>query len=139
MQVWGRLQAARAPHRKGWAAPMGCASSKGDDGSTAPAHNGGPAGSAPADKAKTFRERRLSTSQLVDPNAPPPPIRFSVDDDAAKVRVEIKNQLGETVRTLQFGSTPEGAHSFTWDGKDDEGKQREPDDKVHAMTSDEPA
>jgi flagellar basal-body rod modification protein FlgD len=24
---------------------------------------------------------------------------------------------------LQFGSTPEGAHSFTWDGKDDEGNQ----------------
>ncbi len=60
---------------------------------------------------------------FVDPNAPPPPIRFSVDDNAAKVRVEIKNQLGETVRTLQFGTTPEGAHSFTWDGKDDDGNQ----------------
>lgn len=60
---------------------------------------------------------------FVDPNAPAPPIRFSVDDNAAKVRVEVKNQLGETVRVLQLGSTPSGDHTLSWDGKDDEGNQ----------------
>lgn len=60
---------------------------------------------------------------FVDPNAPSPPIRFTLDDNAAKVRVEVKNQIGDTVRVLEFGSTPQGAHSFTWDGKDSEGNK----------------
>jgi len=46
---------------------------------------------------------------------------YSLEDDAATVKVSIWNEDGEKVRTLEYGSTTEGTRSVTWDGKDDDG------------------
>lgn len=47
-------------------------------------------------------------------------VQASLDDAAAKVTVRIKDEAGNTVRTLDLGSKPKGALSIGWDGRDDQ-------------------
>lgn len=45
---------------------------------------------------------------------------FKLDDRASRVEIEILDSSGRTVRTLN-GDTTSGAHTVTWDGKNDDG------------------
>lgn len=46
---------------------------------------------------------------------------FHLEKDAGTVSITIKNEAGETVRTLSLGNMNAGDHSVTWDGKDKAG------------------
>ncbi len=52
------------------------------------------------------------------------PVRlaYSLDDDAATVRVTIRDSLGRAVRTMNPQSTGRGEYEVLWDGKDQFGK-----------------
>lgn len=49
------------------------------------------------------------------------PINFSLDGASAKTIVTIRNQNGQTVRTLDMGNRPTGSSRITWDGRDGSG------------------
>jgi flagellar basal-body rod modification protein FlgD len=50
---------------------------------------------------------------------------FSLDSDAASVMVNISNQDGRLVRTLDLGPLAAGEHELEWDGKDAKGNNLE--------------
>ena len=46
---------------------------------------------------------------------------FTLASPAQNVQVQVINNAGQTVRTLQVGALPTGVQTFTWDGKDASG------------------
>ena len=44
-------------------------------------------------------------------------------DDAASVTLEIKNEAGVIVRTVDLGAQGSGERDYTWDGKDTDGNE----------------
>ena len=50
---------------------------------------------------------------------------FSIDEAASSVRVNIYNDSGVLVRSLDMGSYAEGEHTVTWDGLDSSGQKVE--------------
>ena len=48
-------------------------------------------------------------------------LHFSLDEDASKVTVQVKDESGEVVRTLELGAKGEGEVVVDFDGKDDDG------------------
>jgi flagellar basal-body rod modification protein FlgD len=49
------------------------------------------------------------------------PVAFSLDDASEKTVVSIRNQAGNTIRTLDLGDRAAGIAQITWDGRDDAG------------------
>lgn len=49
-------------------------------------------------------------------------VRFELSQDAAATTLEITDEVGKTVRTLDLGSQRAGAVTATWDGRDAAGK-----------------
>jgi len=49
------------------------------------------------------------------------PISFTLDGKAATSSVVIKNQAGQTIRTIELGEKPAGLVRVSWDGKDNAG------------------
>ncbi|OQX20194.1 MAG: hypothetical protein BWK76_02270 [Desulfobulbaceae bacterium A2] len=49
-------------------------------------------------------------------------IGYTLDNTASSLTILIKDDSGNTVRTLNATSLDTGTHSLTWDGKDDSGK-----------------
>jgi flagellar basal-body rod modification protein FlgD len=49
------------------------------------------------------------------------PVSFDLDAAADSTVVTIRNQAGNTVRTIEIGSKPAGLARITWDGRDDAG------------------
>lgn len=60
-------------------------------------------------------------SQLTLGAGSQPQLPFSLDSAAAKVQIAIQDGSGQTVRTLQLGSTAAGNGSVSWDGLADNG------------------
>uniref|UniRef100_A0A7V2F6K1 Basal-body rod modification protein FlgD n=2 Tax=Rhodothermus TaxID=29548 RepID=A0A7V2F6K1_RHOMR len=48
--------------------------------------------------------------------------RFVLDGNAQQVSVQIRNESGQLVRTIQLGPQAAGEHELSWDGRDDSGK-----------------
>jgi len=46
---------------------------------------------------------------------------FSLDESAATVLVNIYDENGLKIRTLDLGSLPSGSHNINWDARDDQG------------------
>jgi flagellar basal-body rod modification protein FlgD len=46
------------------------------------------------------------------------PINYSLAADSAKVQIDILDQAGKTVRTIEAGNQKAGAQKVTWNGKD---------------------
>ena len=51
----------------------------------------------------------------------PAPISYALDKNAATVRINILDQQGHTVRTLDYLDRPAGQNLTEWDGKDQNG------------------
>ncbi len=49
-------------------------------------------------------------------------INFSLDDDAAEVRVHIYTEDGTRVRSMEIGEASDGDLAYVWDGTDDSGE-----------------
>ncbi len=49
------------------------------------------------------------------------PLHFKLDGAATDVKVVIRNEAGQVVRTLTPGALAEGRHEIMWDGADDSG------------------
>ena len=47
--------------------------------------------------------------------------KFSLQGNAADVKIEIRDSTGFLVRTVDFGALSKGDQDFSWDGKDDAG------------------
>lgn len=47
--------------------------------------------------------------------------QFSLEGNAASVKIELRDSTGFVVRTLDLGTLGDGAQDFNWDGKDDAG------------------
>ena len=45
------------------------------------------------------------------------PLFYELGDDAANVTIEIKDELGAVVRTIELTDVTEGEHELVWDGK----------------------
>lgn len=52
----------------------------------------------------------------------PAAVAYTLEDDAASVRVEIRDGEGRAVRTLQTGAQAAGEHQLLWDGRDQAGR-----------------
>ena len=50
-----------------------------------------------------------------------PPASYALEGPADKVFAHIINQEGEPIRLIKLESQPQGKHSFTWDGTDNDG------------------
>ena len=49
------------------------------------------------------------------------PVAFTLDDKSADTSIVIKNQAGNTVRTIDIGAKNAGVTRITWDGRSDTG------------------
>ena len=49
-------------------------------------------------------------------------LQYELASAASDVTLEIKNEAGITVRTIEIGSRTEGEHAYGWDGKNDAGE-----------------
>ena len=54
-------------------------------------------------------------------NGEPTKMRYELADAATSLTIDIKNEAGQTVRTIEVGAKGEGEHQFNWDGKDADG------------------
>lgn len=52
-------------------------------------------------------------------------VEFTLDGDAKTCKVMVKDSSGKTVKTIDAGALPGGAHTITVDGKDDQGNPLE--------------
>ncbi|MEM9531330.1 MAG: flagellar hook assembly protein FlgD [Pseudomonadota bacterium] len=52
--------------------------------------------------------------------------QIALPQDASRVRVEIKDESGRTIRVLDLGGRNAGASNFSWDGLDDAGRPAAP-------------
>jgi len=50
-------------------------------------------------------------------------LNFRLAAPAESVTVRIRDEAGRVVRTVEISGRPEGAQSYTWDGKDDAGNE----------------
>ena len=55
------------------------------------------------------------------PAAPPSTLSYKLDGKAADVQVEIRDDKGLLVKTIDAGAQPAGPAQLTWDGRDDNG------------------
>jgi flagellar basal-body rod modification protein FlgD len=58
---------------------------------------------------------------LVQVGQGPATIRYALDKDAAKVSINVLDQQGQVIRTLEYGGRPSGFNVAEWDGKDQNG------------------
>jgi flagellar basal-body rod modification protein FlgD len=54
------------------------------------------------------------------------PVRYSLGSNAQEVTINIKDQTGNTVRTIEVGPKPAGASTLLWDGNNQTGTQQLP-------------
>jgi flagellar basal-body rod modification protein FlgD len=50
------------------------------------------------------------------------PFHYSLVTDSAKVQIDVLDQSGNTVRTIQAGAQKAGSQNLAWNGKDTQGK-----------------
>lgn len=67
-------------------------------------------------KGDTFTYGGTGTSDLT----------YRLGNEAASVKVTIKDKSGSVVRTVDLKDLPEGTSKFTWDGKDNDGRPMGP-------------
>ncbi len=48
-------------------------------------------------------------------------IRYELGDSAASLSIEIKDESGQLIQTIDLGQRGKGEHQFKWDGKDADG------------------
>lgn len=70
---------------------------------------------------------RATAGFTLEQNAPNPfnpstEIRFTLDNDAAHVRLEVFDTAGRRVKTLYDGTLPAGDHGIRWDARDRSGR-----------------
>ncbi|MEM8486295.1 MAG: FlgD immunoglobulin-like domain containing protein [Bacteroidota bacterium] len=53
----------------------------------------------------------------------PSDISYELGEAAASVTLDIKNEAGQVIRTIDVGSRGKGEHAFSWDGKDADGNE----------------
>ncbi len=53
----------------------------------------------------------------------PSEISFELGEAAASLTVDIKNEAGQVIRTVDLGQRGKGEHAFSWDGKDTDGNE----------------
>ncbi|MBH0198317.1 MAG: flagellar hook assembly protein FlgD [Nitrospira sp.] len=58
---------------------------------------------------------------LVQVGAGPATIRYALDKDAARVSINILDQQGQVIRTLEYAGRPSGLNVAEWDGKNQNG------------------
>lgn len=58
---------------------------------------------------------------LVQVGAGPATIRYALDKDAARVSINILDQQGQVIRTLDYAGRPSGLNVAEWDGKNQNG------------------
>jgi flagellar basal-body rod modification protein FlgD len=58
---------------------------------------------------------------LVQVGAGPSTIRYALDKDAARVSINILDQQGQVIRTLEYAGRPSGLNVAEWDGKNQNG------------------
>ncbi|MFN3596097.1 MAG: flagellar hook assembly protein FlgD [Rubricoccaceae bacterium] len=54
--------------------------------------------------------------------ATPPGFAFTLAQPAASVRVQVRSESGQVVRTIELGHAGRGHHGHAWDGLDDDGQ-----------------
>lgn len=63
------------------------------------------------------------------------PISFEIEEDAEKVTLTITDSNGNVVKTVDLGKQTSGTHSFTWDGKLDDGSTASTGDYTFEITA----
>ena len=58
---------------------------------------------------------------LVQVGEGPATIRYALDKDAAKVSINILDQQGQVIRTLEYAGRPAGLNVVEWDGRNQNG------------------
>lgn len=53
----------------------------------------------------------------------PSEISFELGEAATSLTVDIKNEAGQVIRTVDLGQRGKGEHAFSWDGKDTDGNE----------------
>jgi len=66
--------------------------------------------------------RQISVDMpLVQYTGGPAPIRYALERDAAKVRIDVSDQEGRLVRRLEYADRPSGLNAVEWDGRSQTG------------------
>ena len=67
------------------------------------------------------KDVEITSNHLRLQNNESAPVHFSLNGDAKKVVVQILNPEGMAIRSVDLGNQAQGKHTFTWDGKDNDG------------------
>lgn len=79
---------------------------------------------------------RASADQVtLEEGLPQQDFGFSLEGDAARVDVTIKNSEGDVVRTIEMGALDEGEHDVSWDGLADDGTPAPDGDYTFEVTA----
>jgi hypothetical protein len=87
------------------------------------------------DRSVAVADKFALANNYPNPFNPVTTIDFSVPK-SAKVSLVVYNALGQKVRTLVDGSTPAGAHSVQWNGRNDSGQMLSSGIYFYTLTSD---